>query len=84
MKRALEDAIRLLDILLEERDSYFSGDYLNSEGRKLFEEAARSILKEAPFLRRRISRVRRKGDYNTILSLREDLLILMLEGGRDE
>ncbi|MCI4461423.1 MAG: hypothetical protein JHC12_00460 [Thermogladius sp.] len=84
MKRALEDAIRLLDILLEDRDSYFSGDYLNSEGRKLFEEAARSILKEAPFLKRRISRVRRKGDYNTILSLREDLLILMLEGGRDE
>jgi len=84
LKRALEDAIRLLDILLEDRDSYFSGDYLNSEGRKLFEEAARSILKEAPFLRRRISRVRRKGDYNTILSLREDLLILMLESGRDE
>ena len=84
MKRALEDAIRLLDILLEDRDSYFSGDYLNSEGRKLFEEVARSILKEAPFLRRRISRVRRKGDYNTILSLREDLLILMLESGRDE
>ncbi len=83
MKRALEDAIKLLDILIGDRESYFSGDYLNSEGRKLFEEAARSILREAPYLRRRISRVRRKGDYNTILSLREDLAILLLKGGQE-
>ena len=84
MKRPLEDAIRLLDILIGDRDSYFSGDCLNSEGRKLFEEAVRSILKEAPFLRRRIGRVRRKGDYSTILSLREDLAILLLKGGQEE
>ncbi|MGC9011590.1 hypothetical protein [Thermogladius sp.] len=76
MKKSIDQAIRLLRILVEGREVYFSGDYLNSEGRKLLEEAVRNILRDAPFLKRRVVKVRKKGDYDSVLSLVEDLLSL--------
>ncbi|WP_440059137.1 hypothetical protein ACSU1N_04950 [Thermogladius sp. 4427co] len=77
MKKELKQALILLNKLLEDEESFFSMEYLNSEGRKLFEEAARIILAVAPFMKKRIVKTRKKADIYTIRVLRDDLRDLL-------
>jgi len=60
--------------LLKNKMKYFSNGFLNSEGRKIFEEAARMLVYEKPFLKKRIRTIRKKGSFEDILKLAEDIL----------
>ncbi len=67
-----EEALRLLQRLLEDYESFFdSRGYLNSEGRKVFERAARLLLRDEEWLKERVSRVRRRGSYGDVVRLLE-------------
>lgn len=69
-----KDIVALTRKLLIQRDSYFSNEVLNSEGRKIFEELSRMILDEHPYLKDRIRKVRRKGDLTSFIKLSELIL----------
>jgi len=71
--RKLEYANSLLRKLLDDRELFFDGDYLNSEGRKLFEEASKALLEKLPWLKDRIRRIRRDPCFYRIASLYNDL-----------
>ena len=71
--RKLEYAMRLIDKLLENSDAFFSGDYLNSDGRRVFEEFSRIMLEKYPWLKRRIRKIRRDPSIHRIIDLRVEL-----------
>jgi len=71
--RRIEYAMRLIDKLLENSDTFFSGDYLNSDGRRLFEEFSRIVLEKYPWLKKRIRRIRRDPSIHRIIDLRVEL-----------
>ncbi|MEL9908188.1 MAG: hypothetical protein QXP97_00195 [Desulfurococcus sp.] len=52
--------------LYDNRDYYFYGDELNSEGWKVFGEIIYHTLKQMPWYRRRIRDLRRKPTYENI------------------
>lgn len=55
--------------ILLSRENFFSGDKLNSEGRKVFEELARMLVDEHPYLKQRVRAVRRRGDMESFLKI---------------
>jgi len=60
--------------LIIHRYDYFSGDRLNSEGRKVFEEMARMLVFEHPYYKKRVKEVRRRGDFESFIKLAELIL----------
>ncbi|MEM2308764.1 MAG: hypothetical protein QW266_07575 [Sulfolobales archaeon] len=69
---AREEATRLLRVLVSDYYSFFdSRGYLNSEGRKVFEKAVRSLLSEEKWLKKSVSRVRKRGSYEDVVKLLE-------------
>lgn len=64
----------LLRKLLINYRKFFSGDYVNSDGRRLLEEILRMIVYEHPEYRRRVYRVRRDPNLYNILKLGEDIV----------
>jgi len=71
--RKIEYAMRLIDKLLENNDTFFSNDYLNSDGRRLFEEFSRIMLEKHPWLKKRIRKIRRDPSIHRIIDLRIEL-----------
>jgi len=69
----IEYAMRLIDELLENTDAFFSDDYLNSDGRRLFEEFSRIMLEKYPWLKKRIRKIRRDPSIHRIIDLRVEL-----------
>jgi len=69
---AREEAIRLLRALVSDYSSFFdSRGYLNSEGRKVFERAVRSLLIEEKWFKKSVSRVRKRGSFEDVFRLLE-------------
>lgn len=64
-----EYACALLEELLNNRDAYFYGDELNSEGWKLFERLASIILEHKPYYAKRIKKLRKRPEYRYIAEL---------------
>lgn len=60
---------RLFSKLLTNREEYFSGDRLNSDGRKLLEKALKALLTEHPCLRRIARAVRRDPSMENVAKL---------------
>ncbi|RLE50237.1 MAG: hypothetical protein DRJ31_02115 [Candidatus Methanomethylicota archaeon] len=63
------DVKNLMKILLQNMSSYFSHDYLNSEGRKLFEEMARMLIYEHPEYKPIIQKTRRNPTLSNVLKI---------------
>ncbi|QOR93844.1 hypothetical protein IMZ38_04110 [Thermosphaera chiliense] len=59
--------------MLENDNDFFSDDYLNSEGRKLFERIVEIILELNPEYSKRITMVRKKGSKEEVASLLSDI-----------
>lgn len=59
----------LLEKLLLGYRKYFHNDVLNSDGRKIFEEALRMLLHEHPEYRRLIYRARRNPDLDHVIKI---------------
>ncbi|MCI4408062.1 MAG: hypothetical protein JHC26_03135 [Thermofilum sp.] len=68
------DVKNLIKKLLKQNSNYFSNGSLNSEGRKIFEEMARMLVYEKPYLKKRIREIRKKGTFEDVLKLAEDIL----------
>jgi hypothetical protein len=68
------DIKNLLRKLLLHRHEYFSGGFLNSDGRRVFEEAARMLIHEKPFLKRRVRSISRTGAFEDVLKLAREVL----------
>lgn len=60
--------------LIINREKYFDGDYVNSDGRKILEDIFKLIIEEKPGYRRRIYRVRRDPSIQNILKFGEDII----------
>jgi len=60
------DVEPLLEKLLLGYEEYFSRGRLNTEGRKVFEEAARMIVYEKPYYKGYVSRARRTGSEEDV------------------
>lgn len=75
-----EMTCRLIDFFLENHADLFHNDYLNSEGRKLFEKIIKNMLESFPSLKRTIRNVRKSGREETVLeflkSLRQQYCII--------
>ena len=69
MARYGPDVVNLFRKLLLGYRLYFSHDVLNSEGRKVFEEAARMLIHEHPEMKPTVRRVRRKPTLDSVLRL---------------
>ena len=63
------DVKALLKKLLLGKESYFSKGRLNSEGRKVFEEAARMLIYEHPHYKAIVKRARRTGGLEDVLKI---------------
>ena len=63
---------RLLDRIMEE--CYFSGDILNSEGRKLLERIVKIALKNSAPINKMVYKVRRDPTRFNVSKLRQKLL----------
>ncbi len=74
MARFGPDVIALFRKLLLGYALYFSNDLLNSEGRKVFEEAARMLVYEHPEMKPAVVRVRRKPTLDNVLRLASRIL----------
>lgn len=74
MSRFGPDVYRLARKLAEGYRAYFSMDYLNSEGRKLFEEMARMLVEEHPELKQLVTRARRKPTLENVKKILERIL----------
>lgn len=61
--------LRLFNELLSNRETYFNGDILNSEGRKLLEIIIRELVNKYSFLRRNIYVIRRRPYYENIVKI---------------
>ena len=68
------DVVRLARKLALGCRLYFSGDTLNSEGRKLFEEMARKLIYEHPELKGVVTRARRNPTLCNVLKVLERVL----------
>ena len=68
------DVVRLAKKLALGYRLYFSGDALNSEGRKLFEEMARMLIYEHPELKGTVARARRNPTLSNVLRVLERVL----------
>jgi len=68
------DVVRLARKLALGYRLYFSGDALNSEGRKLFEEMARMLVYEHPELKGVVTRARRNPTLSNVLKVLERIL----------
>lgn len=68
------DVVNLFKKLLLGYNLYFSYDVLNSEGRKVFEEAARMLIYEHPEMKPAVVRVRRKPTLDNVLRLASKVL----------
>ncbi len=60
--------------LIMNREKYFYGDYINSDGRRLLEEILKIILEQYPYYRRRVYRVRRDPCIYNIVKLGRDII----------
>ncbi len=65
------DIAPLLEKLLLHVDEYFSRGRLNTEGRKVFEEAARMIVYEKPYYKPYVARARRSGSEEDVVRVAE-------------
>lgn len=65
------DVEPLLVKLLLGYEEYFSRGRLNTEGRKVFEEAARMIVYEKPYYKRYVARARRTGSEEDVFKVAE-------------
>ncbi len=74
MTRFGPDVIALFRKLLSGYRLYFSDDLLNSEGRKVFGEAARMLVYEHPELKPAVVRVRRNPTLDNVLRLARRVL----------
>jgi len=63
-----ETLCRLILILFEKNNKFFSHDYFNSEGRKLFEKIVEIVLEMNPEYGKRIIAVRKKGSMEEVAS----------------
>lgn len=63
-----ETLCRLILLLFEKNNEFFSHDYLNSEGRKLFEKIVEIVLEMNPEYGKRIIAVRKKGSREEVAS----------------
>ncbi|MEM4922403.1 MAG: hypothetical protein QXU65_05345 [Sulfolobales archaeon] len=69
---AREEATKLLRALVSDYSSFFdSRGYLNSEGRKVFERAVRSLVSEEKWLKKSVARVRKRGSFEDVVKLLE-------------
>jgi len=68
------DVVRLAKKLALGYRLYFSGDALNSEGRKLFEEMARMLIYEHPELKNVVRKARRNPTFGNVLKVLERVL----------
>lgn len=68
------DVKNLMKKLLKQNSNYFSNGSLNSEGRKIFQEVARMLVYEKPYLKKRIREIRKKGTFEEVLKLAKDIL----------
>jgi hypothetical protein len=67
-------ACALLEEMLGNRDAYFHGDELNSEGWKLFERLASIILEYKPYYAKRVKKLRKRPEYSEIAELLAEAL----------
>lgn len=68
------EAVKLLQLLVQDYQTFFdSRGYLNSEGRKVFEKAIRALLKDEKWLKKYVSRARKRGSYVDVVKLLERL-----------
>ncbi len=63
----------LLYKLISQREKYFHGDYINSDGRRVLEEVFKILLEEYPWLRKRIWKIRRDPSIYRVVELYNDL-----------
>jgi len=68
------DVKNLLRKLLKGYMQYFDNDYMNSEGRKVFEEMARMLIYEHPEIKPTIRRIRRNPTLDNVLKLARRIL----------
>jgi len=68
------DIAPLLEKLVLGREEYFSRGRLNTEGRKVFEEAARMIVYEHPYYKGYVTRARRSGSEEDVFRVAELVL----------
>ena len=71
--RKLEYANRLMLKLLRNKDLFFDGDYINSDGRRVFEEIARIVLEKYPWLKNRIRKIRKDPCIHRLVDLYNEL-----------
>ncbi len=64
----------LLEKLLVYNTRYFSRGYLNSDGRRILEEAIKHILEKHPEKKKLVARVRRNPSLENVLRLAEEFL----------
>ena len=68
------DVVNLFRKLLLGHRLYFSHDIMNTEGRKVFEEAARMLIHEHPEMKPAVTRVRRNPTLENALRLASRIL----------
>ena len=72
VRSACCEAAGLLRQLVEEYGNFFdSGGYLNSEGRKVLEAAVRLLMKNHRWIKKYVSRARRRAAYEDVVKLLE-------------
>jgi lipoate synthase len=74
LERRLEEAVRLLETLVRNREEYFDkSGYLNSEGMKVVMKIIRIIAEELPEHTSMVREVRSRRSYESILKLLQNL-----------
>jgi hypothetical protein len=74
LEKRLDEAIRLLEILIRNRETYFDkSGYLNSEGMKVVMKIIRIIAEELPEHMSMVREVRSRRSYESILELLQNL-----------
>jgi hypothetical protein len=74
LERRLEEAVRLLETLVRNREEYFDkSGYLNSEGMKVVMKIIRIIAEELPEHMSMVREVRSRRSYESILELLQNL-----------
>lgn len=71
---SVEYAVRIIGIVITNREEYFEQDCLNSDGRRAVEAAFKQLLRDRPDLRRIVDKVRRKPCYENLVKLYENLI----------
>lgn len=68
-KYIIRDINSLFNKLIANKEIYFHNEYLNSDGRKLFEKITRKIIDIYPHLRRNVYLIRRNPSYDNVVKL---------------